>query len=178
VAACCCIATANVCLQALGFYGVKTANSETEVSFANGRTAARTVVIGADGVHSEIRNSAGLPSAIRRPGAAYLRGISFAKPSHREIHELWSLTGRRFGYAPLPAQETYFYCSAPLGHWPIRDPNAFTRWKNSWSEFGPVARNVVEEVTDWSAANYSEVIEIETKRWSKPPVFLVGLRTA
>lgn len=153
--------------------GLKTTASETEVSFSNGRTAAGPVVIGADGVHSEMRRHAGLRAATGRPGEAHLRGISISGLHDTEIHELWSANGRRFGYAPLPRGKVYFYCS-PLGRWPFRDPREFDQWKGSWFEFGPNVRDLVGNVPDWSAVNYSEVTEIETRRWSEPPVFLVG----
>jgi 2-polyprenyl-6-methoxyphenol hydroxylase-like FAD-dependent oxidoreductase len=150
------------------------AGAESRVSFANGSAASAHVVIGADGTHSRIRDSSGISCHLLRPREAYLRAAAAAAADDDFVHEIWSPDGRRFGYAPLPSRQTYFYCTAPFRQWPPQSGAALQHWIDSWADFGPLAMRLLRAVPNWSEVNCSEIVEVEMDRWSRPPVFLIG----
>jgi 2-polyprenyl-6-methoxyphenol hydroxylase-like FAD-dependent oxidoreductase len=153
---------------------VEVRQGRVRLQFTNGESAECDVVIGADGVHSQIRESLGM-SVVRRPsGDAYLRGVAEV-PSHGpEVREIWGSDGRRFGVAPLPEGRTYFYCSAPRGRWQEVLSQHLDEWIDTWSSYGERARSVLHRVRDWTAVNYDEPEDIRLKRWCSPPIFLIG----
>ena len=141
--------------------------------FANGKEHECDVVIACDGIHSAVRNAIGLQATRRADGQAYLRGIAERGLAEATIREIWGPDGRRFGMCPLPGDQTYVFCSVPVGGWRTILKNQLEFWIESWQMFGPEVAALMGAV-DWSQANYSEVQEIDLRRWWKLPVFVVG----
>jgi 2-polyprenyl-6-methoxyphenol hydroxylase-like FAD-dependent oxidoreductase len=142
--------------------------------FANGSEYECDVIVAGDGIHSQARESVGLPAKKRAIGQAYLRGIAELPTEDATIREIWGPNGRRFGICPLPGDQTYFYCSVPLGAWRNILKHQLEFWIESWYSHGSDAVALLQAVADWQQVNYSEVHEIELRRWWKLPVFVVG----
>jgi 2-polyprenyl-6-methoxyphenol hydroxylase-like FAD-dependent oxidoreductase len=142
--------------------------------FANGYEYECDVVIACDGIHSLVRDAVGLRTEKRPIGQAYLRGIADLRIEDSTIREIWGPDGRRFGICPLPGDQTYFFCSVPVGGWRKILKSQLEFWLESWHMFGPDVVDVVSVVGDWSQVNYSEVHEVVLRRWWKLPVFVVG----
>ncbi|HEX6288926.1 MAG TPA: NAD(P)/FAD-dependent oxidoreductase [Herpetosiphonaceae bacterium] len=142
--------------------------------FANGCEHECDVVIACDGINSTVRDSIGLRARKHPIGQAYLRGIAELRLEDSTIREIWGPDGRRFGICPLPGEQTYFFCSVPVGGWRKILKSQLEFWIESWHIFGPRVAEVLSAVGDWSQVNYSEVHEIDLRRWWKLPVFVVG----
>lgn len=144
------------------------------LQFADRRERNYDVVIAADGIHSPVRESLGFLTEQRTIGEAYLRGIARLRLDDAVVREIWCPGGRRFGICPLPGGQTYFYCSVPLGQWPGIRRRRLGEWIESWRDCGPRIWSVLQAVEDWRVVTYDEIHEVSVRRWSRPPVFLVG----
>jgi 2-polyprenyl-6-methoxyphenol hydroxylase-like FAD-dependent oxidoreductase len=141
---------------------------------ADGASLRAGIVLACDGAGSATRASLGLPARRRRLRRAYLRGVAELGWQQPRARERWYPDGRIFGTAPLPGARTYFYCTAPLGRWPQTLQDGLEHWIASWAGCDPAAPVVLGAVRDWRGVNYDEPLEVQARRWSRPPVFLVG----
>ncbi|MBI3964749.1 MAG: FAD-dependent monooxygenase [Chloroflexi bacterium] len=142
--------------------------------FEGGAEHLAAVVIGADGLGSAVRASLGLASSPRAVGEAYLRGVAPVHLQSDAMREIWGPDGRRFGLAPLPNHQTYFFCSVPIGEWAVIRRERLRDWLDGWRGYGADVRRVLAAVPSWEDVNYDELREIVLDRWHRPPVFLVG----
>jgi salicylate hydroxylase len=96
---------------------VELRNKRAVARFAGESDQDFDAVIGADGIHSWVRKSLGWQGKSKTIGEAYLRGVADTSTGERAAREIWGIDGRRFGMCPLPANQTYFYCSVRKGEW-------------------------------------------------------------
>jgi 2-polyprenyl-6-methoxyphenol hydroxylase-like FAD-dependent oxidoreductase len=141
--------------------------------FADGASERAGVVLACDGAGSATRASLRLPTRRRRPRRAYLRGVADLGWLQPTIRERWYPDGRIFGTAPLPDARTYFWCTAPA-RWPQTLDGGLDDWIASWAGHDPQPPAILAAVRDWRRVNYDEPVEVQARRWSRPPVFLVG----
>jgi 2-polyprenyl-6-methoxyphenol hydroxylase-like FAD-dependent oxidoreductase len=144
------------------------------LGLADGTSERAGIVLACDGAGSATRASLGLPARRRRLGRAYLRGVAELGWTQPTARELWYPDGRIFGTAPLPGARTYFWCTAPLGRWPQTLHGGLENWIASWAGRHPAPPAVLGAVRDWGGVNYDEPLEVQARRWSRAPVFLVG----
>src|SRR5215218_1769891 len=143
------------------------------LGLAHGASERAAIVLACDGAGSATRTSLRLPARRRRLRRAYLRGVADLGWQQPRIRELWYPDGRIFGMAPLPGARTYFWCTAPPGRWPQTLHGGLEAWIASWAGH-PKPGAVLEAVRHWSHVNYDEPLEVQTRQWSRTPVFLVG----
>ena len=143
------------------------------LDFADGASQRAGIVLACDGAGSATRASLRLPVRRRRLRRAYLRGVAGIGWQQPRMRELWYPDGRIFGMAPLPGARTYFYCTAPRGRWPQTLHGGLDAWIASWARH-PAPPAILSAVRDWSRVNYDEPLEVQARRWSRAPVFLVG----
>ena len=153
---------------------MKQSGERAELRFEHGATVAADIVIAADGVNSRTREKCGISFEKIPVGEGWIRGASEIHLTNKAFREVWGDDGRRFGIAPLTENKTYFYARVPLGEWEAIRERRLEEWIESWRGFGDDAINILRGVTDWRKINYSELFEIHTESWAKPPVFLVG----
>ena len=145
-----------------------------QLRFENGHTTECDVLIGADGVHSKVRECLPVGVVSKSAGDAYLRGISELARSEETALEIWGTDGRRFGIAPLPHGHTYFYCSAPRGRWQEVLTGGLDAWIDSWRPYGRQVRDVLGRVAHWDLVSYDEPAEIRAAPWHSGRTFLIG----
>jgi 2-polyprenyl-6-methoxyphenol hydroxylase-like FAD-dependent oxidoreductase len=153
---------------------VSAAGDAAVLHFADGASERAGIVLACDGAGSATAASLRLPTRRRRLPRAYLRGVADIGWQQPRIRELWYPDGRLFGTAPLPGARTYFYCTAPLGCWPQTLHGGLEAWIASWAGCHPQPQAVLGAVRDWRRVNYDEPLEVQARRWYRPPVFLVG----
>jgi 2-polyprenyl-6-methoxyphenol hydroxylase-like FAD-dependent oxidoreductase len=153
---------------------VSAAGDAAVLGFADGASERAGVVLACDGAGSATRASLRVPTRWRRPRRAYLRGVADLGWLQPTIRERWYPDGRIFGTAPLPGARTYFWCTAPLGRWPQILHDGLDDWIASWAGRDPKPQAVLGAVRDWGRVNYDEPVEVQARRWCRPPVFLVG----
>lgn len=149
-------------------------DGRARLQFENGETAEFKIVIGADGAHSEVRQSVPVRVVRKAAGDAFLRGVSDCPTDERLVREIWGADGRRFGTAPLTEGRTYFYCSAPPGQWSEIRHQHLDAWIDSWEPYGRRISEVLRHVGNWDEVNYDEPEQIRMTRWYAPPTFLIG----
>ncbi len=154
--------------------GVTVTPGGAAMRFADGGEAEVDVVVAADGLHSAVRESLGLPAVKTPVGEAYVRAVADVPTPESDVRELWATDGRRFGICPLPGDRTYFFCTAPMGRWQNVLAGGLNDWIGGWSDFGPEVTALLRGVGDWSRVNYSELHEVRMPRWHRPPVFVLG----
>src|SRR5829696_5398762 len=154
--------------------GASATGDAAELGFADGATKCAGVVLACDGAGSPTRASLRLSVRRRRLRRAYLRGVAEVGWRQPRIRELWYPDGRLFGTAPLPDARTYFWCTAPLERWPQTLDGGLDAWIASWAGCNPTPPAVLGAVRDWGRVNYDEPLEVQTRRWYRTPVFLVG----
>jgi 2-polyprenyl-6-methoxyphenol hydroxylase-like FAD-dependent oxidoreductase len=154
--------------------GAKLGKKKAVLLFADQSDQEFDAVIAADGIHSSVRESLKWQGEPKAVGEAYLRGVADIRTGGSAAREIWGIDGRRFGMCPLTADKTYFYCSVPKGEWIDVLAKRLQAWVNSRRPSGANVMAVLERVPDWYRVNYDELHEIRLKRWSGPPVFLVG----
>jgi 2-polyprenyl-6-methoxyphenol hydroxylase-like FAD-dependent oxidoreductase len=148
--------------------------AEALLHFAGGQACCCDAVVGADGVDSRLRESAGIPALHTAAGEAYLRGVAARETPEDTVREIWGQDCRRFGICPLPGAFTYFYASVPVGGWEAIRTGGLSAWIEGWSRYGPEVLALLRSVADWGAVNYDELRELEAESWVRPPLFLVG----
>jgi 2-polyprenyl-6-methoxyphenol hydroxylase-like FAD-dependent oxidoreductase len=144
------------------------------LGLADGASQPAGIVLACDGAGSATRASLRLPTRRRRLRRAYLRGVAELGWQQPQIRERWYPDGRLFGTAPLPDARTYFWCTAPLGRWPQTLQDGLQHWIASWAGCHPAAPVVLGAVGDWRRVNYDQPLQVQARRWCRPPVFLVG----
>src|SRR5215218_4058472 len=152
---------------------VSAAGDAAALGFADGASERVGVLLACDGAGSATRASLRLPTRRRRPRRAYLRGVADLGWLQPTIRERWYPDGRIFGMAPLPGARTYFWCTAPA-RWPQPLDGGLDDWIASWADHDPQPPAILAAVRDWRRVNYDEPVEVQARRWSRPPVFLVG----
>ena len=144
------------------------------LEFADGSVEQADVVVAADGTHSQVRASLELAAARRASGEAALRGVAQLPCAAPWPREVWLPDGRRFGLAPLVGRCTYFYCSAPRGHWDDIRTQRLEEWIESWREHVPEAGAVLRAVEDWERVSYDEVQQVIVPRWYRGNAIVIG----
>jgi 2-polyprenyl-6-methoxyphenol hydroxylase-like FAD-dependent oxidoreductase len=111
-------------------------NKKAVLRFAGESDRDFDAVIGADGMHSSVRESLGWQGASKTAGEAYLRGVADTFTGESAVREIWGTDGRRFGMCPLLADKTYFYYSVPNGEWTNILTKRLRPWIDGWQVYG------------------------------------------
>ena len=143
--------------------GVELRNKKPVLLFADESDQEFDAVIGADGIHSSVRESLKWPGESKAAGEAYLRGVADTTTGESAAREIWGIDGRRFGMCPLPGDKTYFYCSVPKGEWTDIVMKRLRPWIDGWHAYGAKVMAVLERVPDWQRVNYDQLHEIRLK---------------
>ncbi|MET0340900.1 MAG: NAD(P)/FAD-dependent oxidoreductase [Polyangiales bacterium] len=155
--------------------------SEVTGAWADGRvqvqrgtaqeTAHFDLVVGADGVHSRVRDARAFGASVHDAGIAYARGLASAGRARSE--EAWTPAGL-FGSFPVP-DGTYWYAS--LGAAEVkralatRDLAAFIA---AWTAAYPPAAGVLGSVTRFDDVLVNQVVEVRCTRFHHERLVLLG----
>lgn len=129
------------------------------------------LVVGADGVHSRVREQGRFGATVRRSGIHYVRALSPAAPS--DALEAWTSAGL-FGMLPLESG-SYLYasCGTPELARAIKaaDLDAFRR---AWQQaFAPSAA-LLAPLQGFDELLVHEVIRVSCRQWHDDRLVLVG----
>ena len=137
----------------------------------NGGTAAADLVVGADGLHSRVRDG-GAFGARLTPGITYLRGLGAPGPRDG-MTEYWTSLGIYGGGAVDGA--FYFYAStaapAVTAALARRDVGALAA---AWEAVCPPAGDAFRSVERFDDLLVSHVTRVDCERWSDGRVVLLG----
>lgn len=130
------------------------------------------LVLGADGIKSNVRKSMGLPSYFRQTGQICCRGIAnFELPQHlkHEGKEVWGHK-RRFGFSQLSQHSVYFFTVVN------KEINPETSLKAALStlfkDFHPVIRDIINASGDTYITELTDLKRLDT--WHDMHTCLLG----
>jgi 2-polyprenyl-6-methoxyphenol hydroxylase-like FAD-dependent oxidoreductase len=88
-------------------------NDEVSARLSDGSSFTASIVVGADGIHSQIRRMAGLSGEKRYSGSSSYRAIArgaciLSAEADHDAYEIWAM-GCRVGFSKINAQDYYWY---------------------------------------------------------------------
>ena len=129
------------------------------------------LVVGADGVHSRVRDGGDFGAVVRRTGVRYARMLVPAGLARGE--EAWTRQGL-FGSSALP-DGTYAFASAqgPAAHL-LESRGDLARWQDEWARAYAPAADIMATITSWDQLLVSEVIRVDCRRYCDGRLALLG----
>ena len=136
------------------------------VGFSDGSTAEYDLVVGADGVHSTIRERTGGRSA-RYVGQASWRFVAEGFP---DIADWTVMLGRRRAFLTVALGEGLVYCYADLN---TSDPDRAVDgdWRESFADFAEPVPRLLEQ---GAGAYFAPIEEVVPPVWKARRIVLVG----
>jgi 2-polyprenyl-6-methoxyphenol hydroxylase-like FAD-dependent oxidoreductase len=129
-------------------------------------------IIGADGIHSVVRDQVFGKGILRRPGQICWRGVTtFNLPEkyHNELNEAWG-KGKRFGFVKVSENKVYWYAL-------VNDKNKkilFEDVKELFENFHPVVMEIIHS-TAKEKIIMTEIMDLRPiPRWQNGNVYLLG----
>lgn len=139
----------------------------------NGNRFAADLVIGADGVHSRIRQNSGIPGRRVKLNAGAIRAIVPQLPTDRDLPretfaEYWC-GKRRFFYAPISPEQVFVaLMTMETDTAAARDPIDKTVWKQSF----PFLAHMIDRIE--KPVEWASFIEVKLKSWHRGRLVLIG----
>ena len=129
-------------------------------------------MVGADGVHSRVREGGRFEARIAQPGIPYVRALVEDETLARS-EEAWTAAGI-FGSFPVTGG-TYLYASA--GSTTCRDAVAaedLDAFRAAWARAYAPAGAILAGVARWQDLIVNRVLRVDCRRWSDGKLVLVG----
>lgn len=148
-----------------------TENNKIQINFSAQQIEA-DMVLGADGIHSQVRQHLFPDSEIRKTNQICWRGISkFKLPESltNSGRESWGYK-RRFGFSHLPNDEVYWYAvKTTNGH---KEKSDVKYIQSLFKDFSPVVAEIIEHVGFIHTAELTDLKRLKT--WHKGNTCLLG----
>jgi len=143
--------------------------------FENGTSHEANILVGADGIHSEVRNLFFPKTTIRNAHQVCWRGITkmkLPKKFHHELNECWG-KGTRFGIVPLAAGEIYWFALANYKD-DFRTEFQETDLEKMFSDYDPIITKIIHS-TPTNKIIVNEINDLKPiKKWHTNKVCLIG----
>lgn len=144
------------------------------LEFQNGETIESTVLLGADGLNSIVRQKLFLNNTIRNANQICWRGIteySLPQKHQNELNEAWG-KAERFGFVQIATNKVYWYALKSFK----KSKNEFNvnNIENYFCEYNTVIKNIISS-TNKVQINTAEISDLKpTYNWHKENVCLIG----
>jgi 2-polyprenyl-6-methoxyphenol hydroxylase-like FAD-dependent oxidoreductase len=152
---------------------VSGARADGFLELVDGTTLSADLVIGADGVHSRVRESLGLTHRLvnLRDGCGrHLIPRSPADPTNVVMEE-WS-GGRRIGVVPSSAEWTYIFLCGPERDIASTQQQPFNR--QTWIESFPHFRDQLERIPDMPEGRWAPFYDVTSTGWYRGRAAIIG----
>lgn len=148
-----------------------TENSQTAIQLSSKKVFS-DLVIGADGIHSNVRTAMNLPSVYRSTQQICCRGIAHAElPAHllNEGKEMWG-NKKRFGFSRIGENQVYFFAVINQS---ICPPNLTPSTLSTiFSNFHPVVKSLIKNTEQLHIAELKDLKRLP--KWYNENCCLVG----
>jgi FAD-dependent urate hydroxylase len=158
----------GVSLQGLGQQ-----DGTVTVEFDDGSAGRYDLVLGADGVHSQIRRLVVGADAVRPVGQVAWRFVTECPP---EVTTWTVLLGRgvTFLAVPIGRGQVYCYCDAPASSTPRPEGDVTGQLAEFLTGFAAPVPALLDTLGPDGAVHVSPIEEVTLNRWSRGSVLLIG----
>lgn len=150
-------------------------DDKIELSFEDNSTHQTNILIGADGIHSAVRQHFFPKSKIRNAHQVCWRGITkinLPEKFAHEINENWG-KGTRFGIVPLADGEVYWFALASYRK-DLRTEFEEVNLEKMFSNYHPIIQKIIH-TTPSSQIIINEISDLKPiKKWHTNNVCLIG----
>lgn len=129
------------------------------------------ILIGADGIHSKVRQEIFQSTEIRNANQICYRGIcDFNIPDkHKnELTEIWG-SNKRFGFVPISKNKIYWYALTNTNKNSIKENLNFIQ-----NDFPPIVKNIISATTKDKIIKNGMIDLKPLKKWYKRNICLIG----
>lgn len=145
------------------------------VALSDGTQSHYGLVVGADGIRSDLRGLVAGALAPRYTGLGVWRSVH-ARPAELDVKIMMMGKGKRLGIMPISDDSLYLFgtIAEPAGSWYPRE-NWPRMMQERFAEFGGPARQFLEALGDDSEVLYTAVEEVAAPLpWHKGRVLIIG----
>lgn len=144
------------------------------LAFENGEIVQANTVIGADGIHSKVREQLFVSGTIRNANQICWRGVSsYSLPQEykNELNEAWGET-ERFGFVQIASNKVYWY--ALQSFIKVKEEYSLKEIERYFKEYHTVVQDLIAGTTK-NQIHSAEIIDLEPiDIWYKENVCLLG----
>jgi 2-polyprenyl-6-methoxyphenol hydroxylase-like FAD-dependent oxidoreductase len=153
---------------------VESDSTGARVRFTDGREERYDLVVGADGLRSQVRSLVFGERAIVYSGYTCWRFVVPSPSDHVYMREMWG-RGQRFGIVPIGGGRVYCFAvaNAPAGQ-PDPSPGRLERFRERFSGFGGDVPAILGALTRDEELIHNDLEEVADGSWVSGRVVLVG----
>jgi 2-polyprenyl-6-methoxyphenol hydroxylase-like FAD-dependent oxidoreductase len=156
--------------------GVEQDESAITMQFSDGTTESADVVVGGDGIESDLRADLFPDASLRESGqVCYVATTDVELPAsmHRSDRAIWG-SGKRFGFSPLGDGTSYWFAPITQSLDPVGDGDTVERLSECYAEFPAPVGDLIAG-TDPERVSRVEMRDLPSMdAWSKGRTVLVG----
>lgn len=132
-----------------------------------------TLVVGADGARSKVREALGIPGALHLYDEAYLIGLV---DQAEALEESLYFVGRGeiLGVFPAADRKLYFFLMIPAGSYEAVKAKGLPALRETLTRIAPNLGQTFRNLTDWSQTAYMPTGRVRTPRWVADGALLIG----
>lgn len=137
-------------------------------------TIRASLVVGADGALSKVREALAIPTHLHRYREGYL--IAILENSRGELTEARYYVGRRaiLGLFPAADRKTYLFYMIPSDSMPQVKAAGLQALRQAWQSIAPDLEPLFEGLSDWSQTAYMPTGRVRSKTWVTDGAVLIG----
>ena len=153
---------------------VKRDQTDLILKFRNEKTVTSKYLLGADGLHSVVRNCLFNENIIRNAFQTCWRGVvdfTLAEPYKHELNEAWG-KGDRFGFVQIAENKVYWYALKTISQVP--NNHSTDQLDTYFQDYHALIRDLIES-TPRSKIHMTEVSDLRPlTKWYQDQVCLIG----
>jgi 2-polyprenyl-6-methoxyphenol hydroxylase-like FAD-dependent oxidoreductase len=147
--------------------------SKVNVVFGDGSSNTYDLVVGADGIHSSLRQMVFGGPRPRHVGQVNWRFVlDYTGPK-----DTWTvMLGRRRAFLQVPIGPNRLYCYADLATPATEDPThrELDRFRGLFADFGEPVSSIVGNLDAFDSIHFAPIEEVVTDTWVRKRVALIG----
>jgi 2-polyprenyl-6-methoxyphenol hydroxylase-like FAD-dependent oxidoreductase len=145
-----------------------------DVAFSDGSARRYALVVGADGINSQVRELAFGRVPVRYAGYTSFRAVVDLARAMPDMIEMWG-RGRRIGLAPINGKKLYCYTTLSVAAAEPDPPEGrLAMFRRAYGEFGGSFPEVLAQITSSDQLFRTDINEIIDTQWRKGRVLLIG----
>jgi len=149
---------------------------EVTVSFSDGTTGHFDLVLGCDGIKSQVRNEVFGPTDPTYTGQGIWRTLLERHPSSLLPKIMYGGAGRMVGVMPINDERVYLFAGAPNpARQRYKEENFVSEMKSEFWEFGGLVPFYLDQIDSSDQLIYTAIEMVEQEPpWHRGRIFLVG----